>query len=504
MYIKYLTYEFDSKSSFALYLKDNFQDNIENIFNQKIYQCLEIYDDNLLETLVQYSKNYQKNENILTLLIYIMDSNLGIVTKDNIFHDFKDMTNVMKNNYPNILYDIDYLLEDGTLSDICDYAYNLTKDNYYNRYKLFFEHVKQYHPYQFTYYYFLFFHLNKGENIRFSFDNLKMDNIEDVSTYLLNHRAKLYYLLEEIKKNMVILALIAKHNSLESMVRGLSESAIYLLKPLSFDDKYDFKTIIEKEFPYWLVNNYDRYQFKNKYAKYIEHEFILLNKDIDNYANYLDVFVASCQLYKDFINLYNDKSIIYYQNGIEPYLEEDDLKYQDGDYYVSKRFLMEINRFDYEIHTTIYQRNVSKKLICDQIEIELNELKDIEDNLKDEKRYRSKTYIVGFVLSFLLIIPDIFLWYVFYEKKFLNYLFKFLPLFLFLLMFVFGVLIHICHQKNYYLNCYSLSKNKYEKIINNILSDEKIDVKFLHKMFKRRKKHQKYYHKILVSRGFSN
>ena len=78
---------------------------------------------------MELTKDFEHKENILTLLIYLLDNNSGIVTPSYSFKNNHDIADAMKKTYPNINLEIKTLFHDKVLAHIFWNEYQKTYDS---------------------------------------------------------------------------------------------------------------------------------------------------------------------------------------------------------------------------------------------------------------------------------------------------------------------------------------------------------------------------------------
>lgn len=494
MSINYLNKTFIDKPSFALYLKENYDEAIANLVNHNLYKTLEDFDIDFFNQFCDYIKTYEVLDNILALLIFLLDNKLLLVTKDKVYNNPLEIASKMKEVYPKKDERINDLFRDSIMYDIYKALYNDTKDNYYKRYYLFFKKIYDNKSYSFIYYYFLFLHLDKNEAIRFNFDNIKMHNIEGLSKHLIEASNRLFYLLDLIKESDVILALLAKQTSLESVVKALEDDPVYLLKPLSLDGTISFKMTIEKEFVYWLIDNYDNYLYENSEAIKLKDRYQKLQIEKNKYfQDYLDNYLEALALYKIFISNYENNEYVHYKKGIKAKSDEYSLLYKKNNCYVCKKYLIDNDIFDNELYSLKHASNVAKEMVINDINLELEELSYYQEHVREirEEKVKNRREILGIMFSIILLISSILLGY--FVNKYL-----YLSLVLgFLFLLINAYLLNKKRLINKMISCYDDRRDKYFNIINHFQLEDEINTTFMKELNNRRKQNKKHYHKVL-------
>ena len=354
--------EFQDRSSFAQYLKKNFRKSVTYIADETLYKALQDVSLELYGKVVDLSKDFEHKENILTLIIYLLDNNLGIVTASHQFATNHEIADVMKKNYPNINTEIKVLFHDKVLSHIFWNEFSKTNDSRFKRNYTFMLHVYENRMYDFTYYYYLFLHLAKNETVRFTLDGLKMKSLEEISVHLSNNIDRASTIIDEILNNPFILALMAIESGIDTVSAVLSSKrTLEILKLLSTYKDVDLTPIIRRKMAYWLINNYTNYTYETEESKVLFNDYAKISKNLtlDSLSDYVAVYDEVTELYKRFVLLFNHNKLISFRSGITA-SDEYYLNYRFNDDYVCKKFLTENNLFDSAIHTDIHRDSVER------------------------------------------------------------------------------------------------------------------------------------------------
>ena len=163
----------------------------------------------------------------------------------------------MKKNYPNVVPDIKTLFNDDVLSQIFYNEYQAKFDQRYKRNYTFMLHIYENRMYDFTYYYYLYLHLEKNEVIRFTLDGVKMMNLSEITVHLSKNIDRGSLIVDEILQNPFILALMAVKSGIYQVGAILASGRkLEILKCLSSYDDVDLTPIIRRKMCYWLLFNY--------------------------------------------------------------------------------------------------------------------------------------------------------------------------------------------------------------------------------------------------------
>lgn len=404
--------EFKDRSSLALYLKNNFRKSLNYLSDNSLYQSIQNADSALYETIINLSKDFQHKENILTLIIYLLDNTMGIVTPFHHFSNNHDIADVMKKNYPNINQDIKVLFQDKVLPNIYWNEYTKTNNTSYKRNYTFMLHVYENRMYEFTYYYYLFLHLSKNEVVRFSLDGLKMKSLAEITNHLANNIDRSQMIIDEILRNPFILALMAIQSGIDSIAATLvSKRKLEILKLLSTYSEVDLTPIIRRKMCYWLLINFKNYTYETEVAKVIYNEYQRLtsNLTLNNLSDYINIYDSVDELYKKFILLFDHNKLIKFRGGITS-SDEYYLNYRYNEDYVCKKFLVDNDLYDETIHTEIHRDSVEREVIVDALEVEKQkvvkfreEVLTLTSDLVYDKKTLSGNLFISLMYIFLLL-----------------------------------------------------------------------------------------------------
>ena len=369
--------EFNTKASLALYLKNNFRKSLKIIDDGSLLQFLNEETPDLYSKIVELSKEYESLENILTLIIYMLDNSCGINTPQYHFKSNYDISDVMKKKYPNIDPDIKRLFSDKVLAHIFWNEFLKTSDPRFKRNYTFMLHVYENRMYDFTYYYYLYLHLDKNETIRFTLDGVKMKSLVEITNHLVINIDRSSLIIDEILRNPFILALIAINSGID-IVAGIliGKRKLEILKCLQSYANVDLTPIIKRKMCYWLLMNYQNYNYQTDNAKSLEAEYAKINRtlSLSSISDFVEIYDKCVELYHSFLELFNHNRIVEFKTGISS-AEDYYLNYRFNDEYVCKQFLVDNDLFDPVIHTKIHNDTV------DRLEIEKNDLKQFKDEV---------------------------------------------------------------------------------------------------------------------------
>lgn len=408
--------EFLDRSSFAQYLKKNFRKSVTLIADESLYLAIQNVSYELYGKIVDLSKDFEYKENILTLIIYLLDNNFGIVTASHHFKTNHDIADVMKKNYPNINPEIKVLFHDKVLSHIFWNEFSKTNDSRFKRNYTFMLHVYENRMYDFTYYYYLFLHLAKNETVRFTLDGLKMKSLAEISVHLSNNIDRASLIVDEILNNPFILALMAIESGIDTVAAVLaSKRTLEILKLLSTYHAVDLTPIIRRKMAYWLINNYQNYTYETDEAKELfnDYEKISKNLSLETLSDYVSIYDDVTRLYNRFVMLFNHNKLIEFRSGI---IAKDEyyLNYRFNDEYVCKKFLTENNLFDDAIHTDVHRDSVEREILVDALEAEKHEIVLFRENVLEltknvcfDKKYLGRRLFIS-IMYLLLTIASIF------------------------------------------------------------------------------------------------
>ena len=405
--------EFNDKTSLADYLKRNFKKSISYLSDDTLYALLKEQFPELYHRVIELSKEYENQENILTLIIYLLDNNAGINTPNYHFNSNYDIANEMKKTYPVINQEIKALFYDQVLLHIYWNEYNRTYDARYKRNYTFMLRIYENRMHEFAYYYFLFLHLAKNEVVRFTFDGLKMKSLVEINIHLSLNIDRSTILIEELLNNPFIIALMAIESGIESVSAVLcSKQTMEILKLLEAYGNVDLIPIMCRKIAYWLIRNYQNYTYESDEAKALQTEYVNLTKNLklNTLSDYIAIYDEVNALYKRFVNLFNHNKLISFRSGIR---SEDDyyLNYRYNEDYVCKQFLLENGIYDAAIHTDIHRDSVEREVLVDVLEVEKKEIEDfrvevasLTTNVCFDKKFLGKKLFVSAMYVFLAVI----------------------------------------------------------------------------------------------------
>ena len=401
---------FDNSVDLANYLACNFRKSMELIKNGTLFNFLQAEEPELHQFLISNVSDFEYVENILTLTIYMLDNNIGIVTKGKHFTSNYDIAQTMKAEYPNINRDAYVLFKDKALALIFWNEYEKRNDNRYKRNYTFMLHIYENRTYDFTYFYYLFLHLEKNEGIRFTIDGTKMRNISELPTYLAVHHERASVIIDEILQNAFVLALIAINAGIDMVAEALQSGNKYaILKPLAKITNVNLIPILQKRMAFWLLNNYVNYQYETPEAMELltSYNELKTSTNLANVADYLEINNEVISLYKRFVELFNYNRIVEFRKGIKA-SDEFYIAYRHNDEYVCEKFLLDNNLFDYQIHTQAFQLEVEREVLVEALEIEKSHIMKFKNDaqvLTNDLNFNHKeNHRKGFISGMTLVI----------------------------------------------------------------------------------------------------
>ena len=375
--------DFKDRSSLAQYLTKNFRKSVNYLNGETLYLFLKDELPELYNHLIDLTKEYEHKENILTMLIYLLDNNSGIVTSGNQFKTNYDIAEAMKKSYPSINKEIKVLFHDKVLAHIYWNEYQKTLDSRFKRNYTFMLHVYENRMYDFTYYYFLFLHLAKNEVVRFNLDGSKMKSLGEICVHLSKNIDRSSLIIEEILNNPFILALMAVKSGIEVVSTTLSsKSSLEILKLLSTYGNVDLTPIIRRRMAYWLLHNYQNYLYETDEAKVLYNDYVKVSKNLtlSTLSDYIAIFDEVTALYKRFILLFNHNKLVTFRNGINA-TDEYYLNYRFNEDYVCKKFLTDNKLYDEAIHTEVHRDSVEREVLVDALETEKKEIEAFREEV---------------------------------------------------------------------------------------------------------------------------
>ena len=372
------------ESSLALFLKRNFKKCLSLISDNSLLTFLENQSPEIYDKVVALSKEYEQKENVLTLIIYFLDNKAGIVTSNHVFKSNFDIAKLMKEKYPEVDEDIKTLFRDKVLANIFWNEYYKTEDTRYKRTYTFMLHVYENRMYEFTYFYYLFLHLDRNETIRFTIDGVKMKELSEITYHLVNHIDRATMIIEEVLRNPYVIALMAIKSGIDVISNALNcGRSLEILKCLATYADVNLIPAVKRKMCFWLLSNYSLYTYETSEAKelYLEYDNLSKNSSYSTISDYVEVFDEATRLYNKFVLLFDHNKIIHFRDGITS-SDELYLNYRFNDEYVCKKFLVENNLFMENIHTDIHRETVEREIIVDALENEKQEIVEFKEEVK--------------------------------------------------------------------------------------------------------------------------
>lgn len=402
----------ENRHMLAEYLSKHFKKCLAIVKNGSLFEFFQTEDNVFYQRITEETKGFECFENILTYIIYLLDNNMCIVTPNYQFKSNYDIADVMKKNYPHVVDDVKILFKDMVLAKIFWNEYLKTGDLKYKRNHTFMLHIFENRMYEFTYYYYLFLHLDRNETIRFTLDGIKMKSVAEIAIYLSNNATRASVVISEIFNNSFILALIALHCGINLLAQVLTSSnPLAILKCLAKATDVDLIPIIKGRMAYWLIFNYQNYNYETEKAKELFIEYAKLNRNLNlnNISDYVNVYDISVEMYQKFVSLFNHNKIVAYKSGISAQ-DEYYLSYRFNDEYVCEKFLKDNNLFDTNIYSDVYKEEIEREILVDSLEEEKNKVCEFKKNVKplvsdlsyDKKTLKNK-YLISIMYTILCI-----------------------------------------------------------------------------------------------------
>lgn len=402
----------ENRHMLAEYLSKHFKKCLSIIKNGSLFEFFQIEDNDFYQRITEETKDFECFENILTYIIYLLDNNMCIVTSNYQFKSNYDIADVMKKNYPHLVDDVKILFKDMVLAKIFWNEYLKTGDSKYKRNYTFMVHIYENRMYEFTYYYYLFLHLDKNETIRFTLDGIKMKSVAEIAIYLSNNATRASMVISEIFNNSFILALIALHSGIDLLAQVLTSSnPLAILTCLAKATDVDLIPIIKGRMAYWLIFNYQNYNYETEKAKELFIEYAKLNRNLNlnNISDYVNIYDVSALMYQNFLALFNHNKIVEYKSGISAQ-DEYYLSYRFNDEYVCEKFLKDNNLFDENIYSDVYKEEIEREILVDSLEEEkakVSKFKEdvtplVSDLIYDKKTLKNK-YLISIMYTILCV-----------------------------------------------------------------------------------------------------
>lgn len=406
-------HEFFYYNEFADFLSSNFNFSLRMIKNGSLFDIIKECDDYLYITLKDAVTNFKYDENILTYIIYKLSTTTKYQTKTHLFKTTYEIAVEMKRTFPHVNEEIMLLLKDNLLSTIALEEYKFTSNLSHKRTYEFMLHVEENSQYIYSYYYFFILHASSADALPFLINNVSFANLEELSSYIYTNQRNIKNIINEIKHNDYVLALIASKTNINSLTIAYnSDNYLDMLCMMHEISSYDFRAMLVKKMSYWLLDNYQNYNYESHKAKKLKDEYSLIIKKDD--MSFLEAFSQVKileELYKSFIKLYKSDRIVERKNSISPINEEFHLGYVYNDDYVCSKYLVDNDLVDVNIYSEEYILAQEKQIVNNDINDEITKLGNTETllvnyyGLFDSQRF--KIVICRFIIMNILLLPII-------------------------------------------------------------------------------------------------
>ncbi len=406
-------HEFFYYNEFADFLSSNYSFALKMVKNNSLFDLLKECDENLYISLKASISDFKYEENILTYIIYKLSNYSIYKTSSHKFKTTYDIALEMKRTFPNVNEEIMLLLKDNILSKIALEEYKFTQDLSHKRTYNFMLHVEENSSYIYSYYYFFILHTSSTEPLPFIINNVNFNNLEELASYMYTNQKHIRSIVNEIKQNNFVLALIASKTNINSLtIAYKSDNYLDMLCMMHEISSFDFRVMLTKKMSYWLLDNYHNYEYHTNKAKRLRDEYSLLVKKEE--MSFLEVFSQIKileDLYKTFIKFYKSDRIAERKNTISPLAEEYHLGYLYNEDYVCSKYLVDNDLVDLNIYSEEYILGQEKQIVTNDIQEEITKLGNTENLLVNYYDLfnidRFKIVTCRFILMNILLIPII-------------------------------------------------------------------------------------------------
>lgn len=413
-------YQFVTYNDLANFLIENYANAINLIKDNTLFDIIKEGSISLHDELQKSTEGFEYCENVVTFIIYRLSSSPVFITKHNRFNTTYDMALAMKRSFPDLNNDVLTLLKDNVLSKIYWDEYLFTNDVRHKRNHDFLINVEANIKYLFSYYYFLVLHLPSTEKINFIVNNVKFEKIDELISYLYTNQKSIQQVIAEIKRNDLVLGLIASKTTINNVAHALSTGSyidfLYLINTINQNNDaqtYDFSAVLNVKMCVWLSNNFQNYSYNTTRAKKLLKEYSIIVKKQD--LSFLELFnqVKHLEtLYLEFISIYKSDRIIKEESEIVADSDDFHLGYLHNDEVVCSRYLFDFDLIKSDIHSPDYILAQEKALVINRLDRVDNNLEKSNDLLENyyntfsDERYNKvvfKNFIILSLLLFLVI-----------------------------------------------------------------------------------------------------
>lgn len=457
---------FNSVYDFVRYLSSNFSFGLDLLASGELLDFIEKTDELVFEKINSLTKNFQYPENILTVIIYLLNNNIGIVTSSNIFDDNYSISNEMQRIYPKINEEIRRIFYDNTLSVIYLDKYEKTGEQRYKRYFSLMKNIEQNSQYTFSYYYFLFIHLPNDKIVNFHFHDKKFSSLGELADYLFSNKSMVQSIILELMDDHIIMGLYASNINLgiTNVVHAKStNNYLDMLRLVQKTTDSDIKELLYQKMSIWLLKNYKSYNFTDS-AKSIQLAYDdVIYDDKMNFEELVSVSKIADKLFEDFKVAYVHNKIIKRKSFITASSDAFYLSYMYNSDLVCQQFLLDNEIFDDQIFTSCYALETERQILIDELNNEVNDVLNFEKSLgnylnySDEKKVLKlsrikSTLIFNFILCLILYVCNNFITYTSIEQL-IN-----LGIISFNVVFILFVMFFVLKQFKFFSNVYDLKE----------------------------------------------
>ncbi len=401
-------YEFTAYNEFADFLCDNFNFATRLAQDDTLYNLIKEVDEPLYNDIFEITKEYKRAENVVTYLIYRLSLMTRYVTASRQYKTPYEIALQMKRVYPEIDDEVRILFQDNVLSTIYIKEYEFTREPKYKRNHDFMRNVEDNAEYILSYYYFLILHLPQNEEIKFILNNIQMNNLEEACSYMYTNQKNINLVIDDIKNNDFVLALIASKTNINSTITAYnSNSYLDILALLHEISQYDFRHFINRKMSVWIIFNYQNYTYISKKAKKLLQQYsYVVYKENMSFMELFSLAKYADELYKSFLSLYKESKIIKRKSSIISNDDEFHLGYIFNNDYVCARYITDNDLIDNNTYNNEYLLSEAKAIALEELNHYSSNINIVNDkmvnylNLFDKKRYLT----IGFRFIYLTIL----------------------------------------------------------------------------------------------------
>lgn len=393
---RFLNQTFENEQDFALALSQNYADALNYIFTTEFKSCF--LDSYLRGRVDAEIKRCKYAESALTMIIYLLNPNLGLCVRGKYFKTLKDLARFMYNTSLDKPKSIIHLFKDHCITHTLglreELDEKLRNDIVYVE-----DHIEDDSIYE--YFVSLF-------DIKFKQEDAHGLSVFDYFIYGVTNEKDRFQAYLNLLNDPSFKSSLYKVYSIPEVLKiyNQKDAPFAILKLLGENVSIDMAPIVDSGINVWLCKNVENYKFARK-AKHIKRLLIKCK----NYIEKLTTIEEKIEFNEKIYNVYKSFINFYDCNLISAKSEEYEFKYYYNNSRGTKAYFNSINVVvsdDYLIESPVYSK-ANKKKIIKHTNDELNKYLDKEleqnkesDTLPNKQIKRLSSYRNFGILSFII------------------------------------------------------------------------------------------------------